>query len=340
MAVTIKTIAQQAGVTHSTVSRALRDDPRVRPATTARIRAIADELGYTPSRIGRGLKTQRTHALGLVVSHITDPFLTEVIHGVQDKVLPANYSLFVAATNVDPQRETAIVRSFREQRVDGILICSSRLGGLYRTLIAEQAQPIVLINNQGSGQYAYTVAHDDRRAASACVEYLIGCGHRRIAYLGNERGGSTNADRLAGYHAALQAAGVAARPTDVQHAPTGAADAGAAAIQTWLQQTPAERPTAIFCYNDLLAIGVLRALKQASLHVPGDISLVGFDDIDMAAYLDPPLTTFAQPKHALGYQAAELMLHLLDQAVDGAAPVLLYGNLIVRQSVGPPPSET
>ena len=340
MAVTIKTIAQQAGVTHSTVSRALRDDPRVRPETMARIRAIADQLGYTPSRIGRGLKTQRTHTLGLVVSHITDPFLTEVIHGVQDKVLPAGYNLFVAATNVDPQREAAIVRSFREQRVDGILICSSRLGGLYRTLIAEQAQPIVLINNQGTGQYAYTVAHDDRRAASACVEYLIEHGHRRIAYLGNGRGGSTNADRLAGYHAALRAAGLAAQPTDVQHAATGGADASAAAIQIWLQQAPAERPTAIFCYNDLLAIGALRTLKQAGLHVPGEISLVGFDDIDMAAYVDPPLTTFAQPKHALGYQAAELMFRLLDRAVDGAAPVLLYGKLVARQSAGPPRSAT
>ncbi|HEX6289778.1 MAG TPA: LacI family DNA-binding transcriptional regulator [Herpetosiphonaceae bacterium] len=336
MAPTIKTIARQAGVTHSTVSRALRGDPRVRPETTARIQAIAEELGYTPSRIGRGLKTRRTHTLGLVVSHITDPFLTEVIHGVQDKVLPASYSLFVAATNVDREREAAIVRSFREQRVDGILICSSRLGGLYRTLIAEQRVPIVLINNQGEGQYAYAVAHDDRRAASACVEHLIGLGHRRIGYLGNERGGSANADRLVGYHAALSAAGLSVGSTDVQQAHTGRADASAEAIRPWLEQAPDERPTAICCYNDLLAIGALRALKLAGLHVPGDISLVGFDDIDMAAYIDPPLTTFAQPKHALGYRAAEMMLRLLDRATDSVAPVLLYGDLVVRMSAGRP----
>jgi DNA-binding LacI/PurR family transcriptional regulator len=335
MTPTIKTIAQQAGVTHSTVSRALRGDPRVRPETTARIRAIADELGYTPSRIGRGLKTQRTHTLGLVVSHITDPFLTEVVRGVYDKVLPANYSLFVAATNVDREREAAIVRSFREQRVDGILICSSRLGGLYRTLIAEQSLPIVLINNQAEGQYAYAVAHDDRRAAKDCVAHLIDIGHQRIGYLGNQRGGSTNADRLAGYHAAMTAAHVPVRATDVQHASTGHPTASVEPIQTWLRQPDSERPTAIFCYNDLLAIGALRALKHAGLRVPDDISLVGFDDIDMAAYVDPPLTTFAQPKHALGYRAAEMMFHLLDRSADGAGPVMLYGELIVRQSTRP-----
>lgn len=339
MAVTIKTIARHAGVDHSTVSRALSGSSRVHPATAARIRAIAQDLGYTPSRIGRGLKTNRTYTLGLVVTYLTNPFLTEIVQGVEDRTQPANYSLFVSSTNADPEREAAVVRMFLEQRVDGILVCASRLGAHYRKLLTEQPVPIVLINNEAEGKYAYTVANDDRGGAVAAVEYLIGLGHRRIGYLGAADAGTANTDRLAGYRAALDAAGITVGPRYVQHATQGIASASAAAVQYWLHQPPTERPTAIFCFDDLLAIGALRAFKDAGLRVPDDISVVGFDDIEMAAYVDPPLTTFAQPKHKLGYRAGDMMLQLLEGTTVPTAPIILPGHLVVRQSAAAPPED-
>jgi len=337
MAVTIKTIARAAGVDHSTVSRALNGDPRVHPTTAQRIRALAAQLGYTPSRIGRGLKTKRTFTLGLVVDYLTNPFLTEVIQGVEDRTQPAGYSLFVAVTRGDPEREAAIVRQFREQRVDGILVCPSHVGAEYRTLIAERSVPIVLINNEGPGEFAYSVSNDDRGGMFACAEYLIGLGHRRIGYLGVAGGGSANAVRCAGYLAAIAAGGVTVRSVGIQLARLGLAWASAEAVRPWLEQPPAERPTAICCFDDLLAIGALRAFREAGLRVPEEMAVVGFDDIEMAAYTNPPLTTFAQPKYELGQRAADLMLQLVDGGDGIVAPVVLRGKLVVRQSAAAPP---
>lgn len=332
MPISIKDIARQAGVSHSTVSRALRNHPAISEATRQRIAALARELGYAPSAVARGLRTSRTQVVGLVVTHLADPFFTEVVHAIEEVAMGAGYSLFLATSNADPEREMAVVRGFRERRVDGVLVGASRVGERYLGLLAESEVPIVLINNQHDGSFAFSVSNDDRYGATRVTEHLIGLGHRRIAYLGNHRGGQADLDRIEGYRDALDAAGIPFDPTLVIHGPNGRPPGGEEGVQPLLTLTP--RPTALFCYNDMMAIGALHALKGAGWRIPAELSVAGFDDVQLAAYSDPPLTTLAQPKAELGRRAMQMMLGLLGG--EAGENTLLRGELRVRQSCAPP----
>lgn len=328
MPVSIKDIARAAGVSHSTVSRALRGHPAISEATRTRVARLAEEMGYSPSAVARGLRTSRTRVVGLVVTHLTDPFLTEVVQGIESLALEAGYSLFLATSNVDPDREMAVVKAFREQRVDGVLVCSSRVGERYLPLLAEGQVPIVLINNQHDGTFAFSVANDDRYGAEQVTRHLVELGHRRIAYLGNTRGGQANTDRLAGYLAALNMAGIPVDSSLILRSPNGRPPGGEVGVQPLLDGEC--RATALVCYNDMTALGALHRLKQAGWRIPDDLSITGFDDISLAAYADPPLTTFAQPKYELGRYAMQMLLDLMDGG-DGRH-VVLRGNLVVRAS--------
>ncbi|HBY93143.1 MAG: LacI family transcriptional regulator [Ardenticatenaceae bacterium] len=331
MPVSIKDIARAAGVSHSTVSRALRGHPAISEATRSRVSQLAAEMGYSPSAVARGLRTSRTRVIGLVVTHLTDPFLTEVVQGIEALALDAGYSLFLATSNVDPDREVAVVKAFREQRVDGILVSSSRVGERYLPLLAESQVPIVLINNQHDGTFAFSVTNDDRYGAEVVTRHLIESGHERIAYLGNHRGGQTDVDRLAGYRAALHAAGLTPDPALVVHGPNGRAPGGEAGVQALFPLDP--HPTGLVCYNDMMALGALHRLKQAGVRIPEDLSITGYDGISLVAYADPPLTTFAQPTFELGRRAMQMLLSLM--AGQDGEHILLRGELIVRQSTAP-----
>lgn len=332
MPVSIKDIARAAGVSHSTVSRALRGHPAISEATRSRISRLAGEMGYSPSAVARGLRTSRTRVIGLVVTHLTDPFLTEVVQGIEALALEAGYSLFLATSNVDPDREVAVVKAFREQRVDGILVSSSRVGERYLPLLAESKVPIVLINNQHDGTFAFSVANDDRYGAEQITRHLLELGHRRIAYLGNSRGGQTDIDRLGGYRSALWAAGIAPDSALVVHGPNGRPAGGETGADALLALDP--RPTALVCYNDMMALGALHRLKQAGWRVPDDLSITGYDGVSLVAYADPPLTTFAQPTFELGRRAMQMLFDLM--AGHDGEHILLRGALVVRQSTAPP----
>lgn len=328
MGVSIKDIARAAGVSHSTVSRALHGHPAISEATRSRLQALADEMGYSPSAVARGLRTSRTYAVGLVVTHLDDPFLTEVVHGIESLALDTGYSLFLAASHAEPDRELAVAAAFRERRVDGILVSASRVGEQYLPLLAEGRVPIVLINNQHDGRFAFSVSNDDRFGAEQLTAHLIALGHRRIAYLGNQRGGTADRDRYAGYRSALEAAGLPLDPQLVVKGPTGRPPGGEEGVLPLLTIRP--RPTAVVCYNDMMALGALHSLKVAGRHVPGDLSVTGFDDVSLAAYADPPLTTFAQPKRELGRLAMQMLLDLMDGKPGGH--IRLRGQLVVRAS--------
>lgn len=332
MPVSIKDIARAAGVSHSTVSRALRGHPAISEATRTRVSQLAAEMGYSPSAVARGLRTSHTRVIGLVVTHLTDPFLTEVVQGIEALALEAGYSLFLATSNVDPDREVAVVKAFREQRVDGILVSSSRVGERYLPLLAESQVPIVLINNQHDGAFAFSVSNDDRYGAEVVTRHLIELGHERIAYLGNQRGGQTDVDRLAGYRTALRAAGLKPDPTLVVHGPHGRPPGGEVGVEPLL--TCKRPPTALVCYNDMMALGALHRLKQVGWRIPEDLSVAGYDGISLVAYTDPPLTTFAQPTYELGRRAMQMLLALM--AGHDGEHILLRGELVVRQSTARP----
>ncbi len=328
MGVSIVEIARAAGVSHSTVSRALRHSPLVSPATGERIRRLAQEMGYVPSALGRGLATQSTHTVGLVVTTIADPFVAEVVRGVEEQAMDQGYSLFLCQSGAQPQREVAAVTTLHENRVAGVIVTSSRVGELYLPLLEQMKVPIVLINNERAGQYVGFVAIDDVGGGRLATEYLLSLGHQHIAYISGWPEARSSRDRLQGYREALQSRGLAV-DSNLLSAGNGRVDGGDRAIQALLHSRP--RPTAVFCYNDMTAIGALKALHEVGVRVPGEMSVVGFDDIALAAYATPPLTTIAQPKYEMGQLAMRMLLDSLSRKAQ-MQNVVLQGKLVVRGS--------
>lgn len=338
MPVTIKDIAKQAGVAHTTVSRALRGSPLIADKTSRRIRAIAAELGYHPSAAARSLRTHRSQVLGVIVSNIADPFFSEILQGIDDTAQQSGYSLFITASQHDPKREKAIVNTMREHRVDGVILCSTPFSTEQSQQLLTQEIPIVVVNNQAAEEYRYSIYHDDVDGSRQITRHLLELGHRRIAYLGNAQSGRTTQDRLTGFRQEMAAAGATILPGFVHQAQGGSAEVGMSSVKHFLNLVV--RPTALVCYNDLLAIGVLKGLSLAGLCVPNNFSVTGFDNIGFSGFTSPPLTTFDQPKRFIGAEAARLMLELLSEPaherLDGETNLrLLRGKLLVRQSTAP-----
>ena len=329
--VSIKDIARAAGVHHATVSRALKGQPRVSPDTAARIRRIAHEAGFTISAVARSLATQRTAMIGVVVTTITDPFHHEMIAGLDEVATAHNYSVIVADSQGEPEREVKVVRSLHERRVDAIVVLSSRVGARYMSLLTERRVPIVLVNNQRRDAAVHALTIDNVDAAYAAMQHLIDLGHRHIGYIGNKNGVYSDTERLAGYRQALIDAGIGFTSALVQHAPNSP-DGGARAMTTLLEMP--SPPTAVFCYNDMMALGAYHATRGRA-KVPDDVSIVGFDDLFFARYLDPPLTTTAQPTRQMGRKAMEIALALVDGKTTERV-VHIKGELMVRNSTAPP----
>ncbi len=339
MSLTIKDIARAAGVAPSTVSRALSDHPSIPAETATRIKHLASELGYLPSAVARGLKTNRSRALGVIVSRIDDPFLSEILQSVEDVVQQAGYSLFVAATDRDFAREWAIVQAMGERRVDGLIVFSPNLSQQHARQLQRYGIPVVAIDNQSFEEYQFSVYHDHFYGSCQLTQHMIDLGHRKIAYLGNVRSGRATQERLNGYRHTMAQAGYQVTDREIFHGPNGRLDVGVIGAHYFLELP--ERPTAIVCFNDLMAVGMMHTLQQAGVCVPDDCSVVGFDDIRYAAYTNPPLTTFAQPKYQLGQQAAQILMTLLgsaDTKTNTFTPSarVLRGTLMIRSSTAPP----
>lgn len=330
--VSIKDIAEIAEVSHSTVSRALHHSPLVNGETGDRIRQLAVQMGYRPSAIGRSLVTRKTWTIGVVVTTIADPFIAEVVSGIEEKANDCGYSVFLANSNADPEREMKVVHSFHERRVDGILVTASRVGAIYVPMLSEMNVPIVLINNQHPSDFAHSVVIDNVTASRKAVEHLVKLGHKRIAYIGDRYGYQSDTERFAGYRQALEYADVSFLPELVVHG-DGKAESAGPAIERLFEA--ATSPTAIFCYNDMTALGALRALRRRGLKVPDDVSLVGFDDLFIASYTQPLLTTVRQPHRQMGLMAMEMLLKLFS-AEQAKTSVKVEGELIVRESTASP----
>ncbi len=341
MAVTIKDIALRAGVSHPTVSRALRGDPLVAAETAERIKRVAADLGYVPSATARSLKTSRSHVLGVIVNRISDPFYSEVLDGIQDVLHAAGYSLFLAATTHNAEREKAIIHAMTERRVDGLIVCSMFIAPSYRTQLTASGTPLVVVHNRGRDNGGNAIYHDDRYGSRELTRHLIALGHKRIAFVGNARGGRETEDRLAGFLEEMQVAGLDVPSDYIAYGPSGQLLSAAAAVQSLLNLCP--RPTALVCFNDMLAIGAMQTLQQSGCRVPADCSVVGFDNISFSTFVNPPLTTFNQPKYQLGQEAARMMLHLLGARLhkEYSTPsniITLRGEILVRASTAPPPT--
>lgn len=328
--VSIVDIARRAGVSHSTVSRALAGSPLVNRDTKQRIQALAREMGYTPSAVARAMSTGRTHTLGLVVTTIADPFVAEVVRGIEETALDHGYNVILCNSTGDPERELAAVRTLREKWVDALIVTSSWVGN-FGAHLSELNAPVVLINNQQPGEYTYSVRNDDLAGGRLAGDYLARLGHTRVAYVAGPERAIASQLRQEGCQRALEAAGTSI-PDAWMFPGSGLPEAGERAVPKLLQVSP--RPTALFCYNDMTAMGCLRAAKDAGLRVPHDLSILGYDDIAAAPYLDPPLTTVAQSKYGLGQRATEMALALI-QGQPNVHDILLQPRLVIRSSCHP-----
>jgi LacI family transcriptional regulator, repressor for deo operon, udp, cdd, tsx, nupC, and nupG len=314
------------------VSRALSGSSQVNVETAARIRKIAENAGYRASAAARSLVMGHSNTIGVVVTNIADPFVAGVVSGIEDMAEKRGYSVFLANSNAEAEREVRVVRSFEERRVDGIIVTSSRVGVLYTPLMERLQIPVVLLNNQHPSQFVHSVLIDNLEASFGATRHLIRLGHRRIAYLGDRFGYQSDTERCTGYRRALEEAGIkAAREMVVQG--DGRPEGGEQAMAKLLALP--KRPTAIFCYNDMSALGAMRQIRAYGLKVPDDVSVVGFDDLYFSQYLEPPLTTVRQPMRQMGRMAMETLLHIFD-GPHSTHNLKVEGQLIVRQSTASP----
>ncbi|MFI5896704.1 LacI family DNA-binding transcriptional regulator [Actinoplanes sp. NPDC051513] len=326
MAVTIKDVARAAGVSASTVTRALTLPELVHPDTRERVRRTAVSLGYHPNRAARGLSTGRTGNIGLLVPDLGNPFFPSVVKGVQARAHEADYAVFLADTDEDPAAEAGLVRRLSKQ-VDGIVLCSPRMPDEeLRTLVADT--PVVLVNRRIARVPSVTPEFPD--AMRQAVSHLTALGHRRIAYVAGPRSSWANRERLR----SLKAAAAEIELVEIGNV-RPQFEGGVAAAD----QVLASGATAVIGYNDLVALGLLNRFTARGVAVPGDISLLGFDDIPLAAMVHPSLTTVALPKEQSGRAGVDLLLQLFAEPDRStAARRELPTQLMVRDSTGPAPA--
>ncbi len=328
--VSIKDIARAAGVSPSTVSRALHSHPGISAETGDRIRLLAEEMGYTPSLPARSLVTRDTATIGMVITHASDPFLARLVVGVEECARSEGYAVFLSSSYRDAEREQEVIRSFHERRASGVIVTGSQIGTGYLELSQRFPLPIVLTNCSG---YPYSVSTDNQAGAQQAVEHLVHSGHRRIAYVSNQRSSRTNRERLAGYRAVLQEHAIPV-DDDLVLEGDGTLEGGARAAQQMLASS--QPPTAVFCFNDMAAIGVIHAFNRADYRVPHCCSVVGFDDLELAGYYCPPLTTVRQPSYEIGRRAMRMLLKLI-QGREDVQTEILPAELVVRETTRPVP---
>lgn len=325
MTISIKTIAAKANVSASTVSRALHDDPRISEETRYNVQTLARQMGYVPSQVARSLVLQRTHTLGVVVTTIADPYVSQVMAGIEQATGGDGYTLLLATSNGSAERELQAIESLCQRRVDALLVVSSRAGDLYASQVHQIGRPLVMINNtQKVGNHSYSVCTDTAQGAQMATEHLLALGHRRIAFIGGPSGHS-GSERRRGYLTGLRSVGV--EPDLRWLLPgVGVAADGQRALP-WLLDLAV---TGVICYNDLTALGVLAAAREAGLTIPDTFSVVGMDNLPYGALSTPRLTTVDQGMADLGRQAAQMaMAAIAGESVDD---VVLESRLVVRGS--------
>ncbi|MCP2073318.1 UNVERIFIED_ORG: LacI family repressor for deo operon, udp, cdd, tsx, nupC, and nupG [Pseudomonas lini] len=324
----IREVARLAGVSVATVSRTLKSPERVLPQTRDKVNAAVEQAGYRPNLMAVQFRSRRTGNLVILVPAIANTFFARVISGAQQAAQAAGYRLLLCDTQGREEIEEEFAALVYAHQADGVI--QLRASDPFESL-PPGTEPLPLVNACEVVKNAPypTISLDNRAAAQAMTDHLIGLGHRRIGIIKGPRSSPLTLDRVAGYQDALRQAGIAADPSLICHGDF-TLKAGYDGAGTMLEL--ADRPSALFCENDEMAIGALTRIKQMGLRVPEDISLVGFDDIPFAAYCDPPLTTISQPAEIFGQKAVEMLIALIEKKPIAERHVLLPFELTVRGS--------
>jgi LacI family transcriptional regulator len=332
--VTIQDIARQAGVSFQTVSRVLNNKPDVAEETRKRIQQVIKELDYYPSTLARGLRNQPTKTIGLIVPDSANPFFAEIAKGVENAGFTAGYSVILCNSNKMAQRELRHLELLQSKHVDGIIFITTTAQIRQIRPLIEHGIPVVMFYRDPGDLDVDTFIIDNQRAGYIATSHLIELGHKNIACIQPASAETPSAKRVDGYRQALHERGLAWRD-ELMPWGDNLLNGGERAVYELL----AAKATfsAVFACNDAMAIGAMRALRQRGYRIPDDVSVVGVDDVILASYVEPPLTTVAQPKQEAGETAVEYLIQRMGKGYTGGARhTLLNIELIVRGSTAPP----
>lgn len=336
---TLKQVAARAGVHPGTASRALNPATQglVSEQTVRRVQAAAKALAYRPNSMARGLKTNRTTMVGIVVPDLSNPLFPPIVRGVEDVLTRAGYTCLIADTDNDAERERESFETLRARQVDGLVVASALRDDAAVREAAAQGLPMVLINRRDDSTRLPAVTGDDRNGIEQAVRHLVGLGHRRIAHLAGPSSLSTGADRARAFrHLVAELCGPEAADL-VEECRAYAVDEGARATRLLLDR-PGPAPTAVVAGNDQIAIGVLDVLRERGLRCPQDMSVVGYNDMPFVDKLSPPLTTVRVPHAEIGAEAARLLIRWIGGDSSAPTTTTLPVDLVVRGSTSAPPS--
>ena len=328
---TIIDVARRAGVSKSLVSRVLRGSPRVSPSRSEAVLAAMAELGYRPNAVARSLVQRRSFTVGVVVSDLHNLFFAEILDGIGSVAGQCGYQPLIATGQREPDSEAAALEMLLQLRTDGLILAGAVLSAEF-VQSASRTAPVALVSSASRVSGVDTVGTDDVRGAGLAVEHLVGLGHRRIGLIDGGRGAGA-AERRRGYELAMRRLGLGA---EVRVAAGDFTEEGGYRGARHLLER-GRRPTAICAGNDLAAVGALNALEEAGLQVPGDVSLVGYDNTALAALRHVSLTTVHQPRREIGEQAMTLLLRRIERPTARARRLLLEPTLVVRATTAPPP---
>jgi len=337
--ITLKDVAREAGVHISTASRALNDETRsgVNVDTADRVLVAAARLGYQPHPLARGLRTNRTWTVGMVVPDLMNPLFPPIFAGAQNALDEIGYSLLIGADDEALERTGTVMTTFLERRVDGMLVANAHLDFTAPEALLRHEVPTVLINRSARDDSFPAIVGDDRTGLALVVRHLVELGHTRIAHVAGPHDISTGLCRRQAFLNALEDEGLASSERLVFEAGSFRIENGRAACDRLLDS--GEEVTAIVAANDLIALGCIDAIQARGLSVPSDLSVTGYNDMTFVDRLEPPLTTVSVPYEAMGAAAAEVLLRLLAADDDGGdtayEPVQLPPSLVVRASTGP-----
>ena len=323
----IKDVALHASVSVTTVSHVVNGTRFVSEVARQRVEAAVRELGYVPSAVARSLKHNTTRTFGMVIPNNSNPYFAEIIQGVEARSFAAGYNVILCNSNDDPERQAAYLRVLAEKRIDGLIFVVTGSDAVVRATLGGINTPLVLLDREVSGVSSDLVEVNHVLGSQMATEHLLELGHPRVACISGPPGLSPSSQRRAGWKDALEKAGVERKESDLARGDF-TARGGYLAMQTLLKRRP--RPTAVFTCNDLMAVGALTAACEAGIAVPQQLSIVGFDDIELAAFSAPPLTTVAQPKLEIGTLAAELLLERVSASRSESRRVILDPKIKVR----------
>lgn len=330
--ITIIDVAREAGVSYGTVSRVINDSPNVKEETRERVKEVIDRLGFVGNRNARSLVSGKSHVIGLLIPDLGTAYIGEIIRGIDYELESIQYNLMLYTTHRREMKESGYISSLIQSGVDGVILILPRNPAIYLEKLRSLNFPYVLVDHQGIDEQGPAVGATNYQGAFDATEYLLELGHRRIAFITGTMDLGCSQERLLGYKAALQKHQIPFTPEWVIEGDFEQAT-GYSGAQTLMSLV--NRPTAIFASNDMMAFGVMNAVRDMGLKIPGDISVIGFDDIFQSSQTMPGLTTVRQPLEQMGREATRMLIAMMKENTIKPGKIELPTRLVTRDSCKP-----